>query len=462
MEDQRPLILLVDDDRAFARELADLMADRFRVETAGSVREAEAALARASYDAMLLDLDLGRGTDGFDVLDRIRASDLRLPVIMVTKDASLPSAVTALKKGAVEYIDKRPDVEDLGRRIERALAEQRLATRSHALAREVEEAWGPMIGSSPAMRRLREAIAQAATGVAAVLVVGETGTGKELVARSLHRDGRHPGPFRAVNCAAIPRDLVESELFGSERGAFTSATRRITGAFEEAREGMLFLDEITEMDPAVQAKLLRVVEERSFQRLGGGPRVAFRGRVVASTNRDPEAAVREGVLRQDLYYRLATFVVRVPPLRERREDIPALIEHFVARKSWVVGAAAAPLDEETMRRLCAYDWPGNVRQLQSAIERYLTGAPVLERAVGGAAAADAAGLWTDDLLTLPYDDAKTAVLHRFQRRYLEAVLAAHGGRIQAAADSIGVSGEGLRKMLRGLEGGAGAGGQDQP
>lgn len=450
MGDDKVRILAVDDDRGFLDDLARLMADRYVLEQAHTPGAALEAVERTAFDAVLLDLDLGRGTDGFEVLDRLREREPDLPVLMVTRDASAASAVAALKRGAVDYLDKRPDLEDLERRITRALAEQRLSGENRVLSRELDAVWGAMVGASPAMIRLRAAMDQAASGTSPVLIVGETGTGKELVARGIHRLGRSGGVLRAVNCAAIPRDLFESELFGSERGAFTGANRRIIGAFEEARDGLLFLDEVTEMDPGIQAKLLRVIEEREFRRLGGGQRIVFRGRLVASTNRDPEQAVAEGRLRKDLYYRLNTFVIQVPPLRERIGDIPLLAEHFLARKSAELGAPRRSLDTGVVTRLCAHAWPGNVRQLQSAIERHLTGAPLLTPESDVAAGGDPP-LWTDDLLHSPYKDAKATALRRFQRRYVGAVLAAHGGDAAAAAASMGISAFGLQKMLRTLE-----------
>ena len=450
MSDERLQILLVDDNRGFLDDLTLLMGGRYRVETACTPREALEAVERTAFDAVLLDLDLGRGTDGFDVLERLHEREPALPVIMVTKDASLASAVTALRKGAVDYIDKRPDLDDLERRIARALEEQRLAGRNRVLAREVEYAWGSMVGDGPALQRVREAIAQAARGASAVLIVGETGTGKELVARRIDEQGGLGGPFRAVNCAAIPRELFESELFGSERGAFTGANRRIIGAFEEARDGTLFLDEITEMDVGLQAKLLRVIEEREFRRLGGGPSIRFRGRLVTSTNCDPEQAVAEGRLRKDLFYRLNTFVIRVPALRERAGDIPALVEHFLSRKSAELRVPRRAIEPEMMARLCAYDWPGNVRQLQSAIERHAAGGALFADA-GGPTAAGETPVWTDDLLAMDYKVAKTTALRRFQKRFVTAVMAAHGGDIAAAAARMGVTTWGLQKMLKALE-----------
>lgn len=455
MIDDHVHILAVDDDHGFLDDLERLMAGRYRLKKAHTARAAIEIAERIAFDAVLLDIDLGRGTDGFEVLEKLHEREPDLPVIMVTRDASAASAVAALKKGAVDYLDKQPDLGDLERRISRALAEQRLARQYRVLTREVEAVWGEMVGQSPAMRSVREGMERAAAGTSPVLIVGETGTGKELVARGIHRSSRRPGAFRAVNCAAIPRELFESELFGSERGAFTSSVRRIIGAFEEARDGTLFLDEITEMEPGIQAKLLRVLEDREFRRLGGGQNIMFRGRVVASTNRDPERAVRDGQLRHDLYYRLSTFVVEVPPLRERAGDIPRLVEHFMERKATELGMPRRAIDQEIMTQLCAQPWPGNVRQLQSAIERYLTGAELLlTSSVMAAQDKGEVPVWTDDLLRLPHKQAKEEAVRRFQGRYVGAMLASHGGDLGATAATMGVSVFGLQKMIRALSSGA--------
>jgi DNA-binding NtrC family response regulator len=463
MSDDPVRILAVDDDRRFLDDLERLMAGRFRLEKAYQPAQALEAVARAAFDAVLLDLDLGRGTDGFEVLAQLREREPDLPVIMVTRDASAASAVEALRRGAADYIDKRPDLEDLERRISRALAEQRLARQNRLLRRDLDAVWGTLVGESPAMLRLRAAMEQAAAGTSPILIAGETGTGKELVARGIYRLSRSAGFFRAVNCAAIPRDLFESELFGSERGAFTGAVQRIVGAFEEAGDGVLFLDEVTEMDPGIQAKLLRVIEEREFRRLGSGQTIAFRGRIVASTNRDPEAAVAEGRLRADLFYRLSTFVVRVPPLRERAEDIPLLVEHFLARKSAELGRPRPAIGDAMMARLCAQNWPGNIRELQSAVERWVAGgSPLPDSPAAPAERPTGPPLWSDDLLALRYKDAKAAILQRFQQRYVAAVVAACGGHVGKAADRMDLTPFGLQKLMKRLEEGRGADPDEEP
>jgi len=454
MNEEKMRVLAVDDDRTFLEDLARLMDERFELERAYTAREALEAVGRSAFDALLLDIDLGRGTDGFEVLDQLRRSEPDLPVIMVTRDSSSSSAVAALKKGAVDYLDKRPDLEDLERRISRAVGEQRLRRRHRRLQLEVDSKWTQMVGESAPMRDLRESMRQAAGGASPALVVGQTGTGKELVARGIHRLGGRPGLFRAVNCASIPQSLFESELFGSERGAWTGAERPIIGAFEDAAEGTLFLDEITEMEPALQAKLLRVVEDREFRRLGGGPSRRFRGRLLASTNRDPRTSVAEGRLRPDLYYRLNTFVVRAPALAERTEDIPLLVDYFLDLKSAELGRPRREVPPDQLARLCAHQWPGNVRELLGAVERYLTGGellPAAHTADGPSPPAGSGSGWDPALLDLPYKEAKEAVVQAFQRKYVRAVLDAHGGDAAAAAAAMGLSTFGLQKILQAIE-----------
>jgi transcriptional regulator with PAS, ATPase and Fis domain len=280
-----------------------------------------------------------------------------------------------------------------------------------------------------------------------VLILGETGTGKEVVAREIHRLATPNRPFVALNCAAIPAELYESRLFGSERGAYTGAERTLPGAFEVAADGVLFLDEITEIEPALQAKLLRVLEEREFERIGSSRRIRFRGRVLASSNRDAREGVRSGSLRQDLYYRLSTYVIRVPPLRERREDIPALAAYFLERKSAELKRTKPDLTDEQVRALCALDWPGNVRELENAIESFIVSGRL---AVSSAMLREETGEDDPDVYALPYGQAKEALLRRFQRKYIASVLSASGGDVHAAAARMGLTRFGLQKLMRHL------------
>jgi len=447
MSDDSIRVLVVDDDQSFLDDLSALMGRKYRVEMATSGRDALAAVEKSPFEAVLLDIDLGRGMDGFEVLEKLQALEPDLPVIMVTRDSSSASAVAALKKGAVDYVDKKPDLVDLERRISRALDGRRLSLENRFLRQEVASLKGRMIGDSPAMVALREEIRLASEGASPVLIVGETGTGKELVARAIHERSCGASPFVALNCAAVPRDLFESRLFGSERGAFTGAERRIVGVFELAGDGVLFLDEITEMDASLQAKLLRAIEERVFERLGGSRKIPFLGRVLASSNRDLGAAVESGPLRQDLYYRLSTYVIEVPPLRERRDDIPRLVEHFLRRKATELKKPPPSLEQEMMEDLCAYAWPGNVRELENTIEAFIVRGRLT---LPGAALSGRVEQAEEDVFGLSYERAKEAILQRFQRKYITARLAACGGDVAAAADRMGLTRFGLQKLMKRL------------
>jgi DNA-binding NtrC family response regulator len=367
---------------------------------------------------------------------------------MVTGQTGLNYVVDAFKRGAADYVDKSPNLDDLKLRIRRALEEQRLKRQNVFLRREIEEIKGEMVGDARVMQSLREAISRAAPHATPVLITGETGTGKELVARGLHRLSGRKGLFIEINCAAIPKELFESELFGSEKGAFTSAERRLTGALEMAADGTLFLDEITEMEPGLQAKLLRVLEERRYKRLGEAETKSFTGRVIATTNRELARAIQDGRLREDLYYRLSAFVIETPPLRERRDDVPRLAAHFLTRAAADQKVTAPKLDEGQLAMLCAYDWPGNVRELKHTIEGFVASGSLVP---AGRRLSPGTGEEADDLLQLPYEQAKAKTLRDFQHRYVHAVLAAHGGDVGAAAEKMGMSRWGLQKILKQLE-----------
>jgi DNA-binding NtrC family response regulator len=448
MADERLRILAVDDDEGFLSDLAGMIEGQFELHCARTAEEALNAVRHRTFQVVLLDLDLGHVTDGYGILEKIHEVQPDLPVIMVTGNRTLESAVHAFKVGAADYVDKSPDLDDLKLRITRALEEQRLKRQNLFLRREINELKGEMIGEARVMKELTEAICRAAPHETPVLIVGETGTGKELVARALHRLSGRKGIFVDINCAAIPKDLFESELFGSEKGAFTGADRRITGALEIAADGTLFLDEITEMEPSLQAKLLRAIEERRYKRLGEAEAKSFTGRVVASTNRELAQAVKDRRLREDLYYRLSAFILEAPPLRKRVEDIPRLAARFLSRAAADQKVSAPELDEEQLALLCAYEWPGNVRELKHTIEAFVASGrlvPAGRRLVLGT------GEDADDLLQLPYDQAKEKALRRFQHHYIQAILAAQNGDVGLAADKMGMSRWGLQKILKQLE-----------
>lgn len=441
-------ILIVDDDTTFLDDLTLLMKNRYDIDTARTGPEALDAVRKSSFDAVLLDIGLGQGIDGFDVLKLMKAMDADLPIIMVTRDASSASATEAMKSGAVDYIDKKPNIADLERRITRAIEEHKIQRVNRALNRYIDTNTGEMIGESEKMQLLRRSISEVAKVVKPVLITGESGVGKELVARGIHRLFDSDAPFYPFNCAACPRELYDARLFGSEKGAFTGATRRIEGVFEIARDGVVFLDEITEIDSPTQAKLLRVIEEREFRRLGSSRLIRFTGRVLASTNKAVKSALEDKTLRQDIYYRFSTFVINVPPLRERRGDIPLLIEYFLTRKARELKKKRPFMSDEAVARLCAYDWPGNIRELENVIESYV----VRNRIVfpDDPSSGPSGGERVDDLIGLDYHEAKKRALDRFQKSFIGAMLAACGGDVSAAAKRMGLSLFGLQKIIKRL------------
>jgi DNA-binding NtrC family response regulator len=369
---KRESILVVDDEeimREFLRET--LTRSGYTVGIAADGDAALAALAADPYRLVLLDIAMPKRT-GIETLDEIRMLWPDLPVVMMTAYGTVDSAVLAMRNGAVDYLQKPFDADAIETVVERILEVGRLrAENRRAEARLAKsDASKPFIGSAPATERVLLAVRAAAASRSTVLVTGESGTGKELVARALHEMSPRRGkPFIKVNCAAIPEGLLESELFGHERGAFTGAVKSRAGHFELAHGGTLLLDELGEAGPSVQAKLLRVIQEREITRVGDGKAIAVDVRLIATTNRNLADEVRAGRFRGDLYYRINVIPIFLPPLRERREDIPLLVEHFVTRYCREAGVSAARVTDAAMRRLVAHDWPGNIRELENAIER---------------------------------------------------------------------------------------------
>jgi DNA-binding NtrC family response regulator len=366
-----PSILLVEDkDSLRAMLKLALESQDYRVVEARDQEEAAAALRDAQPALVLSDLRLPKG-DGFGVLRAAKDLDAELPVIVMTAHGSIQDAVEAMKQGALDFLAKPVDPDHLLLLVSRALEQKRMLGEYRLLKEEAAARRGgpSIIGDSPALRQVMVAIERAAATDTTVLLEGESGTGKELCARALHNASpRANGPFVAINCAAIPEHLLEAELFGYERGAFTGAQQRKVGKFEMAQRGTIFLDEIGEMPLALQAKMLRVIETKRFERLGGNTSILVDVRIVAATNRMLRQAVAARQFREDLYFRLSVFPVTVPPLRDRKEDIPMLAQHFVDRVARDVGKKVT-LSPQALLMLVEHTWPGNVRELQNAIER---------------------------------------------------------------------------------------------
>jgi len=362
--------ILVVDDETKMRRLLELSLKNLGYDVVQAADGAEALerVEEAPFDLIITDLKMPR-LDGIGLLRQLRESGDPVPLILLTAFGTIESAVEAMKLGANDYIIRPFEMETVELAVSRALALGTMRRENRFLRDEVERGWGEFVGRSPKMRALYDMIRQVAPARTSVLISGETGTGKELVARAIHQASERGGLFVPINCAAIPAELLESELFGHRKGAFTGAHIDRMGKFELANGGTLFLDEITEMPQALQAKLLRVLQEGTVERLGAHKAVKVDLRVVAATNRDPQQAVDAGVLRQDLYFRLNVVHVDVPPLRERREDIQLLAEHFLRKYSQELGRATPSLTAAAVQDLLAYAWPGNVRELENLMER---------------------------------------------------------------------------------------------
>ncbi|MDX9973021.1 MAG: sigma-54 dependent transcriptional regulator [FCB group bacterium] len=376
--------ILVVDDEALMREYVEeaLLRAGYQVDSAGSGREAVAALQANGYDVVITDLKMAP-MDGIEVLRNVRVLSEHTRCIVMTAYGTIETAVAALKEGADDYILKPFAPDELELAVQRALDRERLALENSYLRGEINQPYdfGSMIGESVAMRHVYEQVKKVAGSRATVLIRGESGTGKELVARAIHYSGsRRDRPFIKVNCAALSAGLLESELFGHEKGSFTGAHDRKIGRFELADTGTLLLDEVSEIGPELQPKLLRALQEREFERVGGTQPIQVDTRIISTSNRAHEQAVEEGKFREDLFFRLNVIAIHLPPLRDRPEDIPALMDFFLKRYVQENGRNMSGYSEEARELFTEYDWPGNVRELQNAVERavVLSAGPILQ------------------------------------------------------------------------------------
>src|SRR6267142_1538175 len=368
-------VLLIDDDPALIPEQVRqaFPAPRCRVEVAGTGAEGIERVRGGPPDVILLDLRLP-DQSGLEVYQQIRKLDARIPVIFVTLAKTADAAIEAMKQGAYDYLFKPLDLHQLKRVVGEALEVARRMRQPAVVAESAPDpdVDGAIVGSCPAMGEVYKAIGRVAAQDVPVLITGESGTGKELVARAVYQySPRGKAPFLALNCAAIPENLLESELFGHEKGAFTGADRRRIGKFEQCNGGTLFLDEIGDMPPATQAKMLRVLQEQAFERVGGNETIRTDVRLIAATHRALKAWSAEGRFRPDLFYRLGVFTIHLPPLRERGDDLPLLAQHYVRRISRELGREVRQVAPEAMTRLRGYGWPGNIRELQSVLKQAL-------------------------------------------------------------------------------------------
>ncbi len=452
----KPRILVVDDEPVMGSSLEKILrAWGYEAVLAATAAEAREAFRPGAFAAALLDLRLPDG-DGVSVLRALRESDPEIPVVMMSAYGTVEAAVEAVKAGAVDFVTKPLQMDHVRHVLERALAEAGTRREVQELRRFADQraSFGDLIGASPAMRQVYRLIEKVAAADAPVLIQGESGTGKELVARAIHvASGRRQGRFVAVNCAAVPEGLIESEIFGHEKGAFTGAVARKIGMMEQAGGGTFLLDEISEASLAFQAKLLRVLQERTVARVGGTAPVAVDARVLAATHRDLAEEVRAGRFREDLFYRIHAVPLHLPPLRERTEDIPLLAEHFLTEAAGREGKKAPELAPEAVAAMLRYEWPGNVRELQHVLER----ARVLDadgrigpedlpeplRKPGGGSGGKG-GTPLDPGAIRPLRQAREA----FEKEYLTGLLRAHKGNVTEAARQAKLGRASLHEKLR--------------
>jgi two-component system response regulator AtoC len=457
MNNEQPLVLIIDDDEAIIYAFRALFTpEGFRVESANTGEEGLAAIAAHAPDVIFMDINMP-GHSGLEVLAEIKSRGISAPVVMITGFGTMNAAIRAMQLGAYEYITKPLDVDRVRVIARRAMETARLraevsALRSELLARPE----GELVGNDVQMQEVFKQIGAVTTtpNTTTVMIRGESGTGKELVAHAVHANGPHSdAPFIAINCAVLPEHLLESELFGHERGAFTGAVEQHKGKFELAGEGTILLDEIGELTPLLQQKFLRVLQEREFERVGGSTVVPLHARFVAATNRNLEDSVKAGTFREDLYFRLNVVTITLPPLRERREDIPLLVDHFVRRHNALLGKDVRRVTDDAMQVLGDYDYPGNVRELENVIARamVMTKGDVLtielfpvELSLTPSPAPDVDIPVTSPELRI----ARAVVLAAFEKKFVIARLQHTKGNVTAAAHEAGIERQHFQRMMK--------------
>lgn len=441
----RPRLLLIDDNEEFCEDIKSLLGGQYALECERTGSAGLARLCDGGFDVVLLDLHLSDSESGLDVLLEIRKSLIPPPIIMLTGERAIRYAVEAVRRGAFDYLVKPPDLAALQHVIERAMTDQVQMRRLQALERDIGEIKGDIIAEDPASIHVLRQIAEAAPTEETIFITGDSGTGKELVARRIHQlSSRNGGPFIAVNCAGLPENLIESELFGHEKGAFTGADRQKLGQFELAGGGTLFLDEIGRSPHAVQVRLLRALQSRTFQRVGGETNLNADIRLVAATNRDVEKQLRVGELLEDLFYRLNVYPIHLLPLRERPADILPIAHHYVRKCSVEMGKCIREISPAAQAVLLDRPWRGNVRELENAIR----GAVI--RCQGDVL--DLPHLALEGRhharLALPYDEAKEKTMITFKSDYILQRLREAQGNVSLAAERSGLSRSSFQRMMK--------------
>ncbi|MHC4251171.1 MAG: sigma-54-dependent transcriptional regulator [Planctomycetota bacterium] len=441
-------ILVVDDEELIRDSLVEALEENGYAAQAAADGEAALGLASAeSYDVVVSDIRMP-GMDGIELLKKLRELSPETMVVMITAYAELQTAIDALRYGAADYVLKPFKRAEILGKVERIVEHRRLVLEVRNLRRAVEDqeqrGCRGIVGGSPAINVVHDVIERVASLPSNVLIMGESGTGKEVVARAIHSGGsRDSEPFVPINCAAIPEALLESELFGHVKGSFTGATANKEGLLKTAGEGTIFLDEIGEMPPSMQSKLLRAIDNREVQPVGSTRRIPIQARIIAATNRDLKERAKDGGFREDLYFRLAVVEIEVPPLRERREDIPKLIEYFIEKLKPDLGCGTSGVSSEALRLLAGYDWPGNIRELANTIERAMIfcdddfiGVEHLPPAIRGASPATTD--WPDDL---------RQATSQFEREHVSRVIESCDGNKRKAAKVLGIGVTSLYRKL---------------
>ncbi|MDD5206930.1 MAG: sigma-54 dependent transcriptional regulator [Desulfobacterales bacterium] len=452
-EDNKRTLLIVDDEPDMVSLLRRSISTEvdWDIRTSLSAREAMQVLSSTAVDLMLVDFKMP-DMDGMELLSLVRQNGRGPTVVMMTAYGVIEVAVDAIKRGAYDFITKPLDDTRLLLTLRKAMEYHVLVHENRSLQKLIREtgAFQDMIGSSPAMEHVFETIRMVAKTDATVLITGESGTGKELVAKAIHRRSeRSDAKFVPVNCPALPENVLESELFGYMKGAFTDARQDKTGLFQEANGGTLFLDEIGDLPVNLQTKLLRVLQEREIKPLGSPRSIKVDVRVLASTNRNLKELMAQGTFREDLYYRLNVIAIHLPPLRERQEDIPLLAGHFLRRYSAEYGKNEIKLAPGVLEELLRNEWPGNIRELENTIRRAIIlcrGQVITLSELGPDARKDCLGAGT--LKDLSYRDAKTQILERFNREYLSVILNQHQGNVTHAARKCGLERQAFQQILR--------------
>lgn len=443
-------ILLIDDDKAFLEDLRLFLSTDFNCTLANTIKDGQKLILKDEYEVIILDIHFGGRKNGLDLLQEIRKQDHITPVIMVTRHDDIDIIVKAMKYGANDYLNKPIKFKEFLLHLEKVLLEAGLKREIISLKEQLQKKEIPFFGSSPQIQKIRQIIGQVAASDTPVLITGETGVGKEIAARMIHKNSkRNSKPFHVINCSAIPENLIESELFGHESGAFTGALKKHIGKFEQADGSTLLIDEIGELSPAIQTKLLNVLETQEFYRLGGKEIIYTNIRFLFATNADLTQKIRDKEFREDLFYRINVVQIEIPPLRERPQDIELLANYYINVFSQLHGKEDLSVSDEALNYLKAQPWPGNIRQLRNTIERaviFCRSQQIDLDDIEIKKTLDA----TVDFTHLDYNSAKQQAMHEFQKSYIKTYLERTNGNITEAARLMNLPRPSLQRMIKEL------------